>query len=201
MSHVSAGIINEAEGPTVIEGFERSDPLADYNNASNGSITQNTPLDGSKSLLHDGSSYKSGLIWTTSIADLPSQGDSFAYRTRGSGSNVQAAVAFGVQDFDNYYIVILRGEGSDKFILRKVSGGSEIGLATTSTNDVPGSERFDFSVSWGSSGELTVSADSLDSSFATSSLTATDTDYPSGGIGFAAWGSPDMVYDYVRYTS
>jgi len=121
------------------------------------------------------------------------QGDTFSAFTRATHAQFAThGINFGVQDIDNFYYVIFTAhdpdDPSDRGIvkLKRESSGEITTLEDAELNWEPDT-WYETKVSWGNDGTIDVTIYE-DGSTEVASLSATDTTYSSGGIGFNASG-------------
>lgn len=134
---MDGNVVYDASGstttPTVIEDWDSSNPLTDWNGET-GECTISTSVyqSGGQALVMGGSWMTT--IWASS-ADLnavPSQGDRFEYyiRHETASSQCDAWTEFARQDSNNYYS-IYTDANANSFKIRKTSAGTDTVLAET----------------------------------------------------------------------
>lgn len=180
---------------TVVDDFEDGD-IAEYSGAT-GSYTANTnaPVYNGSYSLKASASTAAELISTSGLNEYPAQGDTYVVQVRFSSDANVAGVLFGVQDTNNLYLVQIHA-GSDNFQLFVESGGGFTKLAEDTAATIGASEWYECRIDWATDGTITpMLLDSADSQV--SQISATDTSYSSGGIGFRSNAS-NSIYDYAR---
>jgi len=183
------------DGQTVFSAEKIIDDFEDGNiNEYNGdtgdySVTSSNPISGSSSLLSTAGSFATPYIHSTSgLQNYPQAGDTFSYKIRIEGTiNVSSGLVFGIQSntSQNYALLIFSASGADRIEFRKNVASGSLGTqisaqnVSTFTNDV-----IRFEVDWGTNG--TISVDVINEGTNTvDTVSFTDSDYTSGGIGFA----------------
>ena len=189
---------------SVVEDFERDDPLDDYDgDFSNYSIDDQNPLVGSKSLISSEGSSPSVIIWDDH-PNAPSQGDTFSalIEPRESTTNGRFIWAVsGPQDsYDGYEILL--GTSIDNVWIQKAEDGNISTLAEGDISSISQDQTYEPVVTWESDGTIDVDVYEFDTSDMTrgdhvGSVSDTDTDYSSGGIGWGGSGdSTDVAMDW-----
>ena len=182
----------------VIEDFERENPLADYGGETGlFSLTSSPTYEGSSALVNDSGSF-GGVNSTSGLSTYPERGDEVhAYFNNASGDNFVAFNLFSQAEADNpdRYSVGLSGVTGD-FTLWKTENGSVDTLDSSAPSSTT-SGWYRVEVSTDSS---TVSADLYDDSSDTllASVSASDSAFSSGGIGFRSAGNGE-VFDYAVF--
>ncbi len=188
--------VDNASG-TVIEDFERTDPLADYGAATDlYSVTTSTVYEGSQALVNDGGDYGSA-VSTSGLDTYPSRGDEFHYRFDNAGDDNFVALHFMAQsetDNPEGYTVGISGSGAWR-MWNSVNGS----VSVIASQDLPTSDQIDGwyrAEVW--TDDTTVYADLYDDSTdeLLASIQADDTNFSSGGIGFRSAGNGE-VWDYA----
>jgi tellurite resistance-related uncharacterized protein len=191
------GAAADASGTTVVEDFERSDPLADYG-ARTGlySVTTSTVYEGGQALVNDGGDFGSA-VSTSGLDAYPSRGDEFDYRfNNAADDNFVACHFFAQSETDNPdgYTVGISGQGAWR-MWRNVDGS----ITQIASTDLPTSDQIS---GWYRAevrtDDTTVYADLYDDSTGNllASIQADDTNFDSGGIGFRSAGNGE-VWDYA----
>lgn len=195
---------------TIIESFERTSPLDEYADLNDNifSISTSTVESGSKALeaTYDNTnlSNRQTIVSTDfSVSAGNTYRSNFRFGTLGSGNSttLSLSVGFGVQDetsFDGY--AISGATGTDEFRILRFDNGAGTNLAST-TQSYTANDWWECDFEWGSSGSLTATLYD-ETGTQTAQLTATDTTYSSGGIGFSMFNNFDntqsIFADYVR---
>lgn len=164
-----------------IDSFEDQD-LSEYSGDTGSfSIQSSDAIDGTYALeATAGSSVE--IISTSGLEHYPEAGDEFSFRVKHDrASDGATRFYFGVQDTNNYYR--LGVEADNQADLQVVSGGSATGLDSSSTGDLVADEWMRVVVDWQSDGSITVTFYD-ESGVELTTLSATDSTYSSGGIGF-----------------
>ncbi len=184
------------DGRTVVEDFERSDPLAAYGGATSLYSTTSASYEGSQALVNDGGAYGS-LVSTTGLDAYPDRGDEVHYYFDNAAADNFVAVHLFAQsetDVPDGYSVGISGAGAWR-MWRTDSGDNTV----IASQDLPASEQID---GWYRaevrSDSSTVYADLYDDSTddLLASIQADDTTYSSGGMGFRSAGNGE-VWDYL----
>ena len=189
---------------SVLENFERDDPLDDWedpeNEAGNYSITTSNVLEGDRSLEGSDSNF---LIQTDNpFEDLPEQGDDFACLVRPQDGNADASLNFGATDSDNLYAAQIRlGNGS--FRMFRLVDGSFAELASTSISGVSSGDALDIRVEWQTDDTIQATLYEWDEgnferAGEVASVSDTDGVFGSGGIGVRAL-NEQTIFDLIRY--
>jgi len=193
-----------AADPFIIDDFEDGN-ISEYS-GDTGTFTTTTtnPIGGTTSLLYPSSGGGDTTIMSTSGLDnYPSAGDEFSFKVRTSSvTNTQAYVGFGttlnaVPEFsgDGYFVFFNYNGG--KFSFRRFDNGSRTILAEDTSVSYTSNETYTVEVDWGSAGSFTVTL--LDTSGTVSTLSASDTEYSSGGFGFVgnnfSPGAAEILFD------
>ncbi len=182
---------------SVVEDFERSDPLAEYGGRDGAlSSTSTSVYEGSQALVNDSGSF-AGVASTAGLGEYPERGDQVTYYfDNAADDNFVAVHLFAQSETDNpdSYIVAISGAGAWRMWLRE--GGSHEIIAD---QDLPASDQISGwyrAEVWTDS--TTVYADLYDDANdeLLASIQADDTTYSSGGIGFRSAGNGE-VWDYV----
>ena len=183
-------------GVTVVEDFERDDPLDDYTRSSAFDTTSTTVFEGDTALTANGGS----LSRINSISGLPAypiQGDVFDCRLRLEDS-CEARVKFGVEDVGNKYGINIQSDDNG-LDLYKRDDGSFTRLTSTSVA-VPQDEWLRLETTWKTNDTITVTLfDSDDSQLAEISTTdATHADRD--GIGWGVRNGGPVFFDIMQIT-
>jgi len=172
----------------VIDSFGDQD-LTEYtgDKASFGFNTTDT-ADGTAALENKTGGFAS-ISSTTGLKNYPSAGDTIRGNLRWASGAQQLEVFYGVQNEvafpDNMYRLRLDG-GDNTFTLRVRSNGSGTRIAGVNYNLSSFSNAYqELEIIWGSSGNHTLSITDSNGTEQVS-MSATDTTYTSGGIGFTA---------------
>jgi len=136
---------------------------------------------------------------TSGLNRYPERGEKFAYYFQGTSGDPDAVFKFGLQDSSNFYSVMLR-LGSDSLRIRKDGDNEDIESVSVSFDT-----WYDIEVEWESNGDITVRLFDVDQSgnreSEIGSVSTTDSEYESGGIGFESISDTGLArYDYVRVT-
>ena len=184
------------DGPTVVEDFERSSPLNEYGGETGLFGTTSSPTyEGSQALENDSGSF-GGVNSTSGLDTYPERGDEVhAYFNNASGDNFVTFNLFSQAEADDpdRYAIGLSGVSGD-LTLWKTENGSIDTLDSSSLSDTT-SGWYRVEITTDSS---TVSADLYDDSSDDhlASVSASDSTFSSGGIGFRSAGNGE-VFDYV----
>ena len=181
---------------SVVEDFERENPLDDYGgDVGDFSITQTNPFEGDNALFvqdNDGVSIAS----TTGLDTYPQRGDVFSCRLRVENTTPNAYIMWATQEevgassSTGYAMAIALT--NDTFRLTRFDDGSRTIIDTTDVSDgIPKDEYLTCRVTnWDDSGNIAaelmqgeeIGQEQEGTELAT--VSATDTNYTSGGIGF-----------------
>jgi len=191
MTMLSAGIINAS---SVIEDWEGSSPLSNWSGDSGFTVQQSTVYEGSTALEStdnlEVSITKDGV--TVAPDDTPVSG----YFWNGSNDR-EIGMVFAAQSTDpngdlSCYETTLNYDGSFR-LYRQTNGGEDTIASAFASNTTDGWTKL--TVDWQSDG--TISVTFTDTTGATTTISATDTDYSSGRIGVV---SQNTNYaDYLYY--
>ena len=183
----------------VIEEFERSAPLDEYGGETHLFDTTSSPVyEGSQALVNDGGDFGS-LVSTSGLGDYPERGDEvYVYFQNASDDNFVAFHLFAQSETDNPdgYTVGISAAGAWRMWLNEDGDTDWI-----ASEDLPASDQISGwyrAEIWTDSS--TVYADLYDDSTdeLLASISADDSTYDSGGIGFRSAGNGE-VWDYVVY--
>ena len=183
-------------GPTVVEDFERASPLNEYGGSTGLFGTTSSPTyEGSSALVNDGGSF-GGVNSTSGLDTYPERGDDVhVYFQNASGDNFVSFNLFSQAETDNpdRYSVGLSGVSGDWTLWKTENGDIEALDSASPSDTTAGWYRAEISTD-GSS----ISADLYDDSSDTllASVSASDSTFSSGGIGFRSAGNGE-VFDYV----
>ena len=175
------GVIPDA----VVEDFERSNPLDDYSgDLTNYSVQSTTTFEGDNALI--GENRAGEIISTSGLDAYPQAGEIFSYRTRIQGDRPISVGLFGVQDTDNYYGAYINKD--ELRLLKDELGGALDDSAISIATDI----WYLIRVYWDVDGndEITVELwedepiNERGEGTLVDSVTATDAEYKTGGIGF-----------------
>lgn len=185
-------VIPSAIPDSVVDNFEESiyeDQDKSLSDVYNGALAEydrntNSPVFEGDYSLKTGDNTINELIWSTSgLPRYPQAGEMIRSRHHLADvtDNQNLTLCFGVQDGDNFYMARWE-ESSGQLQLFVVSNGSFSELASTAANP-PFQEWLRLDVDWGSDGSITVEL--YDESVTlVGSISASDSSYTSGGIGF-----------------
>ena len=141
---------------------------------------------------------------TEGLENYPEAGKKFAWFWRDeSGEDSFSLTAFGVQDASNFYGVTL-STANDEIRIHKddPQGGAVLNSEPVTINS---NQWFDVEVEWATDGSITATVFSVNSDSSRDSelqsVTASDSEYSGGGIGFGGSSSGvPVVWDYYRIT-
>ena len=179
-----------------VDTFEDGDLDEYQNDKDGGSATISTqPAIDSQSLKLSGARYYDQKIRSqTGLNTYPEAGGRFSTKVYLTHSNEQAGVYFGTQSETSGYNIFIDGSSSQVSIQK--DGGD---LSSTNTT-IPTDEWLTIEVEWGTGGTINaIVRDSDGNDIAT--VSATDTEYTSGGIGFEAInndGSYEVYFDEMK---
>lgn len=199
--------ITAVENTGTVDGFEDND-LDEYSNVTADAATQSTTVyDGSYALRMGGQNTGWHEIITTlaGLTRYPAAGDTIRLRYRpeiinpsGTPDDAQLLFSFATQSAatgsrpDNHYGALVRPAVGD-IVLEKVVSGTRTAMAST-TYTSPSVQWFIVEIDWGSSGSITMTFKEEDGT-QIAQISATDTNFTDGGIGFNIW-SNNGVYEY-----
>ena len=183
------------DGPTVVEDFERSSPLSEYGGETGLFDTTGSAYEGEQALENDSGSF-GGVNSTSGLDTYPERGDEVhAYFDNAGDENFATFNLFSQAEEDDpdRYSVGISGVSGD-LTLWKTENGSIDTLDSSSLSDTT-SGWYRVEITTDSS---TVSADlyDADSDAHLASVSASDSTFTSGGIGFRSAGNGE-VFDYV----
>ena len=178
---------------SVVEDFERTNPLDDYfGDVGDFDVVDSDPIEGDKTLETDRGAGQE-IISTSGLSDYPQRGDVFSCLIMATDSRGGPEVIFGASDVDNFYDV--RTEpGSDNIRLAVTEGGSRTTLDSASPSLDVG-EVYDVGITWSENNDIDVSLYDWDETefergSALASLSANDDTHASeSGIGFRTAGN------------
>ncbi|MFB6226292.1 MAG: PKD domain-containing protein [Candidatus Paceibacteria bacterium] len=181
---------------TSFEDFERSNPISDYTDDINSYTAQTgLVLHGSKAA--NGTTPVGGggvtIRSTSGLPSYPSPGSNWTQQIYLSEGDQYAAHLFGSQSGANGLTQSYRVEiatANDQLSLYEYSGGSNMKMASTSVNFQAGN-WYNISIDWRSNNTIFVYVtDSTGAKLA--EISATDSTFTSGGIGWRAYDSNDQ---------
>jgi len=169
---------------SVIEDFERDNPLSDYSGGGNFSIIQSPVYEGADAA-EGTSSATNEYISSTSVGTVE-QGDVLACRVRLDGP-VLAGVQFGVQTAGNLttyqFTIDDRSDNNTLNIVRWDNNGTFNKLSSSSQGSIPRQEWLRAQVDWDTDGSILCECYDANDNLI-DSVSTSDSDYTSGGIGF-----------------
>ena len=181
---------------SVVEDFERTDPLAEYGGADSLFETTSSAYEGSQALVNDSGDYGSA-VSTSGLDTYPERGDTFEVHFSNASDDNFVGVHFFAQsetDSPDGYVVGIGNSGGWRMWRNEDGTINEVAVA-----DLPASEQIS---GWYRAeiitDDSTVYADLYDDAEdeLLASLEVDDTTYDSGGIGFRSAGNGE-VFDYV----
>jgi len=183
---------------SVVEQFD-SGNLSNYSGDVGGfDVNQNSPVFiGDNSLKTPGGS--SDIVSTSGKDTFPQQGDRFSQRVHYDGGSGRTNMVFGVQDIDNFYLVqVQTGENIDIFVQ---DGGSFTSIADTTTPSLSNNEWLEFEIEWLTDGTINFelfgpSDETSEKGSSLANLSANDTTFTDGGIGFRHNNDGTFAFDY-----
>jgi hypothetical protein len=221
-NHAVGGVFYESLGgdPFYVDTWQTLGTTDDFtilDSFEDGDISEYTGDTGDWSVAQDGDSYHDGhrlemggsfgdsiIISTSGLDYYPSQGDTFGTWCKTPYQNSRHHMfLFGVQDSSNYYEVRYNTVvgGTNEILINKVEGGSSTTLASTTQVDPTFGKYENIEVAWGTDGSIDVTIYNVGAGAADhATLSATDTTFTSGGIGFGADYSsedPDGIFDLL----
>ena len=185
----------DPDGDGVIEDFERSSPLNEYGGSAGLFGTTGSAYEGGQALENASGSF-GGVNSTSGLDTYPSRGDDVTvYFNNASGDNFVSFNLFSQAEADNpdRYSVGLSGVSGDFTLWRTENGSIDTLDSSAPSSTTSGWYRVEISTD-----SSTISADLYDDSSDThlASVTASDSTFSSGGIGFRSAGNGE-VFDYV----
>ena len=184
--------------PPVLDNFERSDPIDEYGGETGlFDVETSTVYAGDQALTNDSGSF-GGINSTSGLGNYPSRGDEVhVHFQNASDENFVAFNLFSQSETDNpdRYSVGISGVSGD-FVLWRTEDGD----VDTLDSDAPSSYTSGWYRAEISTYSSTVSADLYDDSDDTllASVSASDSTFSSGGIGFRSAGNGEIFDDVVR---
>jgi hypothetical protein len=181
-----------------VDCFEDGD-LSEYNfdrGSTGASIVTDPTFFGSNALAITGTNTE--LISTSGLPVYPKAGDWFRCRVQATNGAAKLNVTYGVQDHENRYYVAM-SFADNKFNLLRYDNGSSILLdQKTEGFDLAEDEWYRIEINWRENGTHTASLYNESEDLITR-VTATDTTWTSGGIGYDAYLSSGgtVYFDHV----
>jgi len=187
------------KGKYLIDDFEDGN-LSEYSfdrGSSGASLVSSPTYHGSTAL--EISETNTELISTSGLNTYPQAGDAFRYHVRATDGADDVNLTYGVQDHTNRYLVridfaddnlqIWRHEGGTSYVLAEQNSGFALDEDTW----------YEVGVEWAEDGTHTVRLFDAQQRVQLAQVTATDSTWTSGGIGYDAYlGTGGTVYfDYV----
>lgn len=195
--------------PAIIDDFEDGN-LSEYTKAGKGiaEIQSDVVFEGNRAfhatVPTDGSA--GGKVHSTSGLDhYPARGDTFSVVVKMTTSRTDGFVDFGYQDTANRYEMRMRKRAGGTFELHRLSDGRRTVLANSSQSWGTGWYEIEFD--WSEDGPITITAyeDPGGARTQVNQISATDTTFTDGGIGFhcaGTRGGPRHYYaDLAQITS
>jgi len=197
------GQTQAASSPTILEDFESTNLSTDYNfdfGESGTSLVQSPVYNGSQALQIDATDARMRSTGQFSSSP-PAAGDTFSYRFNAAGGATVWTVMYGVQDHDNKYYVQF-DIPDNKIRLYKYKDGSGVYIDATEVT-IAENQWYEIEVTWGSNGTHSVVLND-NSGTTVVTLSGTDKEWTTGGIGFSAYlasNGGSVTFDYVTTTS
>lgn len=193
IDHVTKGTYDPSNGQLIVDNFEDND-LDEYRfdrGSSGASVVTSPTKTGSHALEIAGTSTE--MISTSWLPHYPSVGSTFSYWVRGTGGADDLNLSYGVQDHTNRYFVRVDIANNDLFLFR-YEDGTAYQLAEDAAVSLSQDAWYEVEVEWARDGTHTVTL--FDNSGAQlSQISATDSTWSSGGIGYDAYlSSGEAVY-------
>lgn len=179
----------------MVDSFEDGN-ISEYGgNTAQLNLTTAKSVDGSYSLVHNGGSW-GGISSTTGLARYPQPGDTIHYNYQ-IGGNVGAMLMFATQaetgNPDGYRVG--NNPNNGKLFIELRNGGTNTNLASSATS-LNINEWHEIVTDWGTDGTIAATwYDSTGTKIA--SISATDTTFTSGGVGFRGGYTNKHWHDYV----
>jgi hypothetical protein len=197
----SSNITIEIDNATV-EDFESGSISSYGGDTGDFTVQTGTVYEGTYALEYTGGATGNRKVITDTNHTL-SQGDSFECRVRLENMKDRSGLVFGAEaeegtnDFSGYVVgAESAGSGHDQSIVRYDNGSRNVLRNVTFSNTVPSGEFLHYIVDWATDGTITFEL--RDSSGNTiDTITATDNNYTSGGIGWIA--NPNNSGDSIMY--
>lgn len=184
--------------PVIVDDYEDGD-IAEYAGDTGSYTTQQTTVyEGSYALQETDTS--TGAAWLQSTSGLnayPSQGDTWSVRVYLDQSTSNPFIQYALQSNTNgsdRYDLQLDSQNGD-FKIRVTSGGSTSTLASDTSVSYPSGEWLKVTVQWASDGTMTATVEDA-SGTQLSQISATDTTFTSGGVGFIDPSDEQPLFDY-----
>lgn len=199
------GTILYSGGPTLIDSIEDGD-MAEYTMyATNFAASTAKAVDGSYSARVELDASNPRAYSTSGLNAYPVAGDTFRWHTQSEAiGSSNLGFEFGLQNAadgsSDRYSARFRGRSGDMALI-KVSGGSATTLASAAQS-YTSNIWYEGEVAWGTDGTITFTAFD-DTGAQINQISATDTTFTSGGIGWvASSGTNDSTtytyHDYAR---
>ena len=186
------------KGRYLIDNFEDGD-LSEYSfdkGSSGASLVTSPTYNGSTALAINGTNTE--MVSTSGLNTYPEAGDAFRYHVRTTGGAEDVNLTYGVQDHNNRYFIRVDVPNNDLMLFR-YENGNFYQLAATDpvlTEDT----WYEVGVEWDSDGTHTVRMFKSQDDTQVAQVSATDTTWTSGGIGYDAYlGSTGgtVYFDYI----
>ena len=193
IDYVTKGTRDPSDGRLIVDNFEDND-LDEYRfdrGSSGASVVTSPTKTGSHALEIAGTSTE--MISTSWLPHYPSAGSTISYWVRGTGGADDLNLSYGVQDHTNRYFVRVDIANNDLFLFR-YEGGNSYQLAEDATVSLSQDAWYEVEVEWARDGTHTVTLfDNSGTQLA--QISATDSTWSSGGIGYDAYlSSGEAVY-------
>ena len=191
-------VFEDEDGPDydVVEDFERADPLSEYGGSEDLFDTTSASYEGDAALINDSGEFGSA-VSTSGLDSYPERGDDVVvYFDNASEDNFMAFMLFAGSESNvpDSYMIGISGHGYWR--IWRVDNGDLTVIAET---DLTGDDQIDgwYRVEIGTDAS-TISADLYDdgSDELVASVSADDSTYDSGGIGFRSAGNGER-WDHV----
>ena len=185
----------------IIDDFEDGD-ISEYSGET-GSYTVNTnsPVyEGSYSLKKQSSGSYNSIYSTSGLSNYPSAGDKIVFEWYRKGDD-DTMFCWCTQDASNsncYQAYLHRNGNGKELWLRRADSGSWTTLTSTSVN-WPTGDWIRIEIDHNTDGTIIIKATNLSTNSDIGQISATDTTYTSGGIGWQNQGSSTNVVDSLRF--
>ena len=185
---------------TIIDDFESGNINNYGGDTGNFSVSSTNVISGSNSLEGVNIGSTNYIHSTSGLANYPSAGDKFSFKFKVDGSvDSISGIVFGVQNtVTNNYVVhysMQAGFGGFFSIRKNASTSSRGSILQRNDFGTPNNNVHRVEINWGTNGLIDCDVFDDDSNNLLGSVSATDTDYTSGGIGWFTDDSSGGVSD------
>jgi hypothetical protein len=193
------GVVAAADS-NVIDDFEDGnlDEYQLFRETEGAVVVSNPTYSGSKALSVENKSTE--MVSTTGLDYYPSAGDTFSTNIRWEGTANALALCYGVQDYDNRYYAQVSPDAQNIRLYREENGSKYQLAKQLSGVNLSEDTWYELRVEWQSDGTHTFSVYEDDGT-RVAQVSAVDTTWSDGGIGYRAMEFGTGATDYFDFTA